>query len=771
MMNYQSRITGFIFACILFAISVSVHVPLVDKTYPYTFEPDAEPCVEVTRSFYYFFQHPVRENFPQTLTAYPNYSDGDFIVSALFANVVAKLCKWGIIKTPLSDSDYSLIIFSMRWAGVLFDALAVLLTFFILKLLTRNNLLAFGICLFYYLLTPRVLRIDLIRIDHYSLFAANLTMYAAMAMYYMPGKKRYYLLSGIGAGLVSATKINFPFYLLILVIIFCYLLYRKKVTVIGFVIIAGAFAATFAFMYQRWLMYPENIYQTIVKTLTVGEEWVGYWGNKNYFFYMGPQFYSHGPSLAITLLMIIFYASLAYCIVSAIVMRSALKSILCITFLMQVVFLMFSPKVGRYGVIISLWVCIFIALSFNAVISLVSRKTTVALLLLLLMVPGFIYAVGYLRLRVNTVSSYALTIQQNRVAPYNWILQNVKPGSRIAIQHPRYDNPPVFDLPYKFTTRYLQFQYLYKDSMNSFHPNLEGIKSRVNYIIVTDKETECHFSALDRWKCDPSLTREWKQFYSSIDSFPHWQFKARHDNYGVKTVTIYKISDSIKGKHIIEITTHDTVLNNQNTLLWACHYDTVNGIKPALFQVQISEDSQMRWLVYGSRDGYTSKYRLNTSPVSVNDNQVVYIPAKINKAFDDGMFKTFVGNNDLKRLKPMIGSFFARVMLSMHNNNYTFSEAVKENVDFNTDTIVASMAGLYGPSADLLHAHLDKYLKITGLEIDTTFINSYNLKVTQWQFVPPISLEKGKRYFWRVRVKHDTDILSSWSPVNSFIKL
>jgi hypothetical protein len=215
-------------ASLIFVIAFGLRIPLVDNCYRYSFEPDSESCIEVTRSFYFFFKSPCVETVPQTLGHYPNYCDGDFITSALLANVVRPICKAGIIKTPLTDSDNSLIIFSMRWAGVLFDAFAAVFAFAFFVLLSGDLAIAVLLTLLYYLLNPQTLNIDLIRIDHFTLFSANLTMLASVLLFRFPCKKRYYILSGIAAGLISATKLNFPFYLLILLFVLCYLIYKKK---------------------------------------------------------------------------------------------------------------------------------------------------------------------------------------------------------------------------------------------------------------------------------------------------------------------------------------------------------------------------------------------------------------------------------------------------------------------------------------------------------------------------------------------------------------
>ena len=751
----------------LFFISVATRVSLVDTTYQYSFEPDSEPCVAETRSFYFFFSHPAKGTLPHVLMSYPNYSDGDFIASALVANVVRPLVKAGIIQAPVCDNDNSIIIFSMRWSGALFDALAMVFVFLTLLLLTQNRLLSFGICLLYYLLNPQTLFVDLIRIDHYSLFAAGFIMYASISLFHSPAKKRFYVLCGIGIGLVSATKINFPFYLVVLPVALFFLWRNEKLQLRGFVILTIAGLIAFTCMYFRWLLYSENIYSVISDTLNVGHEWFGFWGNNNYLFYVWQQFYNHGPSLSITLLLLIFYSSFLYCVIVAIVKKDALKGILCITFIIKMLSLMLSPKIGRYGMIIPFWISIFVALGLNPFIKLFSHRQFVTTLTLLLLVPSFLYALHDFDSRATECRNIKVSIIKTRINPYTWIKNNIEPGSIIAIQHPHVSNPPVFDLPYIFTEDFLDFPFLDKSSFSKFYPDLERLKKNANYVILSDKEVNYHLYLLHQYQCDPALIDNWKQFYTSLKTmFPYQCFTSDYDNYGVGNICIYKINYELPPVQMPRLLTADSLGGGKVFLRWSYNISTL--AKGPDFQVDISDDSLLRWLVYGSQDGYQSKYRKSDYPAMKSAQTISYIPDKINKAVDNGLFDRMLGKK-AKDLKDVINTFFGNFLITMKNSNLTFKEALAQKLGARDTAIYNTIDSLYKSDGDILNAHLAEYIKISGLKFKDESAIYQSSNIATWQYEPPVKLTHGKRYFWRVRIKRLDQALSDWSEVQSFV--
>jgi hypothetical protein len=665
----------------------------------------------------------------------------------------------------LSDSDNSLFIFSMRWAGVLFDALAAVLAFVMLLLITRNTILSFGICLLYYILNIQTLAIDLIRIDHYMLFAAMSAMCTALLVLYYPTQKKYYVLCGIGAGLVTATKINFPFHLFIVAIVLGYLLVRKQLGWRHFLIFCLALGTTFIFAYQRWFMYSENIARTIKDTIHVGEDWFAFWGNDNYTYYLGNQFFVHGSSFGVTLFLVLFYTSVVYCVFRAFAARDYIKGILALTFILQTISLMFSPKIGRYAIMMPFWASIFAGIGLSALINLFTRKVAATIASLFLVLPVFAYNLHDFFKAAENAKERAISIQKTRIEPYKWIQQNIPAGSVMAIQHPRLSNPPIFEMPYQFTTKFFQFPFLYKDSLLKFYPDSIELQKSVNYIITSDKETNYHLSVLVEDSASSSLIACWNNFYASLNNrFSNQCFSSDFANYGVKSICIYKVNDSMINQRYTEIYASDSVVNHQPILLWTCR--PVKGVWAGSFQIQIATDSSMQWLVYGSRDGYYSRYRAINNPVILTKNGISYIPEKIKRALDAGAFNKMLDISNTKGIDDDFNILFAHVLFTMNHNSLNFGESIGQITDNINPEFLDYVAALYKSEGDIIHSTLHDYLKISALNLNFEDVSSTELD--KWKFALPLNLQRDKRYYWRVRINNHSQVLSKWSKVQTF---
>jgi hypothetical protein len=751
------------FCLLLFIISFAIRLPLVDTLYQYSFEPDSEACIEETKSFYFFFKNPCEENYPHTLTSYPNYSDGDFIVSALVANVVRPLCKSGIIKAPLADGDNSLIIFSMRWSGVLFDAGAMILAFMTLVLVMGNSLLSFAICLLYYLLNPQTLHINLIRIDHYSLFAANLMMWAALSLFHSPARKRYYIWCGVAAGLVSATKINFPFYLLILIITFGFLVFRRKVTIRHFALFIFAFLLCFSFVYLRWLMYTENVLGTLKATFDNGEEWFNYWGNKNYFYYLWTQFYTQGFSYSVLFFLLFFYSSVVYSIVLCLKQKSSLMCILCITFLIQSVSLMISPKVARYAIIMPLWVSLFVGIGLSTVIKQFPKRIIHIAFTLLLLGPIATYSMKNYFVRINMAEERNVSVIETRIKPYEWIKEHIKKGSVIAIQHPRVSNPPIFDLPLYFRFTYLQFPFLDKRALADFHPpSFQELRKHVHYLMISDKERDYHLQSLHDYRCDSPLIESWQRFFDTLPQvFPYHRFSSVYANYGVKSIYLFEVNDTLPVKGITGFLAFDSVKNGKVVFYWVYGRDVNSEISK--FQIQISEDSLFRWLELGSRDGYPSRYRLPRNPELISGRQISFVPDVINRGFEDGRFYEILNGKNPIPMKKEIENFFRKVLSTMLESNLTFEESIWKTIKPKEAPIFLKIvASLYPNGEEILHAHILEYIRLTGLKLELDDLRGKQA-ISLYRFYPTFVFDKDKHYYWRVRLKFKEKVLSEWS--------
>jgi hypothetical protein len=201
-------------------------------------------------------------------------------------------------------------------------------------------------------------------------------------------------------------------------------------------------------------------------------------------------------------------------------------------------------------------------------------------------------------------------------------------------------------------------------------------------------------------------------------------------------------------------------------LYWQYKYEIGNNAYR--FQIQISEDSLMRWLVYGSRDGYTSKYRQDNNPDLTGNNMVSLVPEKIRKGFEEGKFDNVLGEMTAKEIKFQIENFFAGVFIDMQQNNFTFAEGVKHRTKGDAQELLNIISALYKPEGDILNADVEQYLKITQLKADVSLLLADTTLISRWKFMAPIKLQNNKPYFWRVRAKDKDVVMSHWSAIESF---
>jgi hypothetical protein len=756
-------------ALLVFIISFGIRVPLVDTAYSYSFEPDSPPGVEITRSMYFFMQSPSLQNAPQTLSCNSYYSDGSIISCAIIANIVNPLCRAGIINANLSESDNSLIIFSIRWGSVIFDALAAAIAFLIFTLLARHIIVALLITLLCYLLNIATLGTDFMRIDHYCLFAANLMMLTSLLVYYRPHRKRYFILGGLSTGLVAATKLNFPFYLLIVLAILCYLIYRKYISWRHFLIFILASVLSTAFMYQRWLMYSDNISYLLNFTYNNGKVWTVYWDTTPRAYYLWQEFFDHGSSIPVCFLLIAAYLSFLVVLITGIIRRDPLKVIFCLIFILQSVILIISPKVARYGIIMPLWIGIFLCYGIGFVESLISIRRVepvyISCLLCMLMLPAFGYWYAGYEMISDKCRTAAYSLNQIRIMPYHWIADHARQGSIFAIQGDRLSSPPIFDLPLVFDDEILNAPFLFKDKLQKFYPpNIDSLPVRINYLLITDKETKLHFFSMDRYGCDSMVYRCWQRFYTSLDTlFPHADFVSTSDCYGVKEVHIYTLN-----KQPIAII--PIIINGRSTVSQGIQlsWDLTHAIpaKVYSFQVQIAADNLFRRMLYANRDGYPSPYRQPNDPKPELGQNKSVVPRPIFDAMMRGDFHDIIGNQNPRDIQGEIQELFRQVLIYMLEQDISFGQSLKlvSKEEWGNKFILA-INTVYGGRCPFMDSHIDDFIRAAKLDVSLEDLRNKGTATMNYSFRPMMNFELGKKYYWRVRLRYKYETMSDWSPI------
>jgi hypothetical protein len=748
---------------IIFAFAFAVRIPMVDPYYAYSFAADSMRCVEEARSFYFFLRDPRRENYPTPLSSYPNYSDGDYICSALLAIGIKPLCRAGLITPHLRDSDNSLIIFSMRWAGVLYGAFTAVFVFLILSLVSRRSFIPFMVTVCYYAIGYQSLSVDLIRIDHYNLFAASFSMFCALLILSYPGRPGYYILAGVSAGLVTATKVNFPFFLLTLFIVVAYLLWRKLMPWRYLLIMSASFILTAILMYHRWLMYPELIMPTLEATFQSGEVWYKYWGSAHGLYFLWGMFFPYGSSFITAFYLIVLYV-FYFGLFGYAISRRNVVWLLCLVFLIQQVLLLFSPGVTRYGLLNPIWLSLLLTAALVVMEVLFSTARSYYVTACMLLLPlGWQQADSYMRLS-EEAGHRNLSIVSTRIKAAEWVSRHIPAGSNIGVQFPMVSYPPIFEMPYHFSSRLLQYPFLDSEQLCSFlPPSTEEIRHRYNDIILSSKENSEHLSAIQQYGCVKTYAA-WRDFYDSLPArFPCTTFSSEYPNYGLRAVRIIHISDSVLPMYRRDAIRLIPVGSPGGVIQWACDHHPWR--RPYSFEVQIAYDSSFDWLVY-DRSGYFSKYMDATDPTLTHRESPVYIPADVGKAMQAGSFEYQRNQIDYTRHPEVLDNLLAAVLVDMQEQGLTFGEALLQKISAQeASPLIDNFNRIYQDTTSIAHATLRRYLALTRLPIDTSTLCYSYVTRSEWRYTIPQAVPRGHLYYWRVRYKLRERVRSEWSSI------
>lgn len=746
-------------ALLIFFATIATRWPLVDKLYQYSFQPDSEAGVNITRSFYFFFKNPRLENAPQTLSGYPTYFDGSYICAAITANLIRPLVRHGIITAGLSDGDDSIIIFSMRWSSVVFDALSAVFLFLILCLLTANQWLSVIVVLMYYLLSNRILDISLMRVDHYKMLTLYAAIFFSVKIFKNPDDIWNFLGAGFFSAAASATKINFPVYLCILPIVLVWLMFERSLRAKAVLLMGVAYLSVIIIFFQRWLLYPEKALDTLKEIIGVGKEWSLFFEKQPYFYFHWHQFFAHDFNWGTYVFVLSFYLAFGTCLYKAIKNKNSLLIILCVTFIIQSVVLAFiMPKVGRYGKIMPLWVSIFFVVGLQEILKKYSIKT-VCLLAATILLPKFVNSISYYKEKVQEFSAREGSIYETRVAAAEWLNTNAPPGSKILVYHPRVSNPPIFERPYKIEE--IKFPFLDRTTFLEFMPtSINELAWKYNYFVVADKEKEFHLSNLKSSERSAGMNHpesaslKWDNFYDSLDNgYKKLVFSSQAENYGVRQFDIYCLNTDrlYNPPRVINLQSKE-IDDDTVELSWDAEGNSINS-----FQVQIAADSSFRWLIHGSLDGFKSKYRKYYSD-TMEDHK--FIPAQVSTSIENGEFERLTGLDFTSDWED-INSLFRNILLSLKNDSIDFETSLHQLLPNQNDRQVLKSAFETILTPGVMRSRLQEYLVLTRLPEKV-------LERTQAQrYRAIVRLEKNSHLmiYWRVRIKEQERVHSSWSNI------
>lgn len=493
---------------LLVTLAIAAYLPLVDKEFRWSFEPGAEGNLVVTKQFYWFFGYPGKATLPRKMDVTQTYFSAPYIFTAASAHVINFLSKQGILLGSLTSNDDSLFIFSFRYTNVLFYALAVGLAYLCLVNILRIRWLSFLLTLSAFLLNHVTLKIDLMRVDFYLLFSSVLFFYAAFRLIDNPSSKINYALFGLAFILSASTKLNTPLYLNIPAIIAVLFLIRKNIDLKNLLILLGAMAVSSVIFFIEWYLYPGSILPFITDVYAEGKLWLSIAPSKPYSFYHFDCFFSHSlsmgsvpsilrngffqsvisKSLLISLLSV--YGAFAFLAFRVWLSVQPKLILLIAIFIIHSAGLILGPKFIHYAYLMPFYFLMLTGFALAELNRLKWRRIFWGAAIVWILFPMIFYGCNY----IYTLQQFECSrraFETVKMKPREWILNHVKPGSKIATHGGTADIPPLSDGNFDFSPDFMKIPWNKPDEMmNKVPPEKKELQQMTDIILLSNYSYE-----------------------------------------------------------------------------------------------------------------------------------------------------------------------------------------------------------------------------------------------------------------------------------------
>jgi hypothetical protein len=304
-------------------------------------------------------------------------------------------------------------------------------------------------------------------VDIYLLFSSVLFFYTSFRLISNPKNNWNYFWFGLAFILSAATKPNTPVFLNIPGILIVMFFIRHIIDIKKTVLLATTiFLFSFLF-FINWYAYPANILSFFRDLINEGKIWFIIADTSSYLYYHFGIFlkqlsdlYAYSKLLSIlSALSVIIYLSCV--LISFIYILYRIKNyhrniliFFLIIFLIHSVGLIAGPKFLRYGVLMPYYYLIFIGFGISYFNS-DNKETLSRIIITLCLICPFIFNGCNYMFRLKESKNAVTAFNTLKEKPRQWILENVRQGSKIA-KMDRYTSPSIpfdqYDLSPDFLT-------------------------------------------------------------------------------------------------------------------------------------------------------------------------------------------------------------------------------------------------------------------------------------------------------------------------------
>jgi len=526
--------------------SIFVTAPLVDHYYLYPFEWDSPMVVQHTVGFMHFFRHGSGSMLPE-IGCYPPFFDGQFICYALAAFGVQALRAIGWVSQELPTSE-SLAIYAIRHVNVMCLVLSTVTLFAAARLLGRRNVIAILLSLVF-LLSPPILTIDLLRIDHLIVFLLVVTICLSLLVTVRQRGIMVYALLGAVTACLANTKITAPAFAVIPATAVAWALLSRRC---GRRELAGLFfygGVVTAMLGLRFLLHAPDLVDIMKDKIADNRLWLIYLPVTPYTYYNWEYFFPYGREF-----IIMVYAALAGLLVRLTRRRQGPTVVLVCSLVVLSLSLFPMMKYPRGGYHLIPLFLLTLAAGFACAEAWVRTKSrarvagmAASLLAALLLVPALVRVAGsYRDIRCNAKNRVE-SVRVTRILPREWFRKHVPPGSRVGVFGGLEQYcPPVWDLGYSVVGHLIAPPLLYPDRMTNYEPpSHDDIRHLCDIMLFSNHMFNGLMDSIHRF-APGRVETAWKQFFAGLDErYPMMGYYSTTPNYFVSHVKVYVINPSI----------------------------------------------------------------------------------------------------------------------------------------------------------------------------------------------------------------------------------
>ncbi len=535
------------FSGLLVLAGLLLFLPLMDRYHLHVFEADSPTAVKHTVGYMTLFMTGDATLIPP-IRDYPPFFDGMFIVYGMAALLLRVVRYTGLAGSGLT-TDASLAICAIRYVNLFALALAGLPLFAAIRMLCRRNSVALALALIF-LLSPPILRMDLLRTDHVMILSLNLLIF--FSLYITDRQRPLYVYIALGAitAFLANTKITAAAFAIIPVSGLAWAVWRRRcgwLQPAAFVLTAMLSSVLLA---MRFVLLGTGLPGRILGKFEDHRLWQLYFPIRPLHYYNWEYFLPYG-----VLFIMLTALSLGLILWRLRRVRNGKTVVMTAWLILFSLLLIPMIKYPRGGYLLIPFYLLVVAGGVRlAVVTAAScwpgRRSVpmaVALAASLLLMPALArVSVNYTELR-RAAHQRDESVVVTRILPREWFQRHVPAGSRVAIvRWGEYCAPPIWDLAYETVSHLLDPPILNPERMKHYRPPT-----------YPELDSQADILLLDSFKCwqlrkalgefaPAARAEEWAEFFDGLDErYQLMSYQARSPNYAVSRIMIYVLNADI----------------------------------------------------------------------------------------------------------------------------------------------------------------------------------------------------------------------------------